>query len=317
MKPGSKKKIAIKLAEFNRLKELMAESDHLELINKSLDHAQSTKLAADIREFRKKILSRLKALKAEMAAAREEEAAQRTRALQPLIKMIQRDCKTYVDAYRAAGKALYRGSSAHGDAYVGRSWEKRLTLDSPGAAQEYYDFALDQMGITAKRANSIFATSTVNQASNYGKLYAIFPKDSAAFSWAAKPAGKDITLAIDLVVNKQFLDVLSKSVKAYLIKAGKDPHQFSIYDLVWEEKYSDLIRALKDIRYPDLNRVTMDALVDVDKIKKKYGPTDQDLIRAIRSGHEVLISGEYYAVSWGHTSRTIFAALGLKHPRGA
>jgi hypothetical protein len=316
LKPGSKKKIQLKIKEIARLKKLYQESNQLAGLGRELGAVESKALLSDIAELQKKVVARLKVLAQEIKAVKAEEQSRRTDTLQPLIKMINRDCQKYIKAFRTAGKALYRGSKDHGAAFAGRSWVGRATLDSSEHAQAYYDAALDQMGIAAKRGNSIFATSDPSHAGNYGTIYVVFPKDSAAFSWARKKAGKDITLYSGDLIDGKFADDLNKKVNEYLESKGKDQDIYGhlVYDILHSDGFGELIRYLKKIRFPGINAVTIDRVIDVKKIMKMYAPTDQDLASAIKSGHEVLISGEYYAVKFDENGAAVLDALGIKHP---
>lgn len=309
MKPGAKKRIEIKIKELHNLKKLMDESHDLARLADRLNPNASMSLMADIKQFRGKVIKRINILKKEIKALRAEEKVLRIKALQPLIKKIQQDCKTYVAAFRAAGSALYRGSNDHGAAFVGRSWEDRRTLDSSQTAQEYYDAALKMMGIKALRSNSIFTTGRSGAASSYGQVYVIFPKDGANFSWASSNLGRDNTLDISFIINGKALTALEKSVDKHL-----NHYSTEVTDTVYDDGFEALTRFLKKIKYPGIKNVTIDKIIDLNRIKKMYKPTDKDLTKAIRSGHEVLISGEYYAVKFDETGEAVLDALGIKHP---
>lgn len=186
-------------------------------------------------------------------------------------------------------------------------------MDSSHNAQVLYDHALTKMGIKALRSNSIFTSSDVDQASSYGSTYIIFPVDGAEYSWTKN--AKDLTLDTGYVVNDKFLNKLDGDVHKYIKKIGKE---FVIYFDAEDEFYDDgiegLIRTLKRIKYPNVNKVTMDALVDMQTIKTKYAPTNKEIPVAIKKGYEILVNGEYIAVKY-RIGKDVLKILGISVPK--
>jgi hypothetical protein len=182
-------------------------------------------------------------------------------------------------------------------------------MDSSNEAQTIFDGILAEEGIDALRRNSIFTTGSIDQASNYGELFIIFPRDGFKFSWCTKKAGRDITLDLYTMIDKKATNALDRDVAKHLKSKFVD---FGSFDMILEEGFDDLISELKRIKYPKVAEITIDKLINIDAIKKHYGPTNQNFPAAVKSNHEVLIRGEYYAVSYGTYGQPLLELLGIK-----
>ena len=71
---------------------------------------------------------------------------------------------------------------------------------------------------------------------------------------------------------------------------------------------------LRDNKYPAaaLKKITLDKLIDYNHIKNEIGPTNKDFVKALESGHEVLINGEYYAFELSKFNDILSGLLGIK-----
>ena len=71
--------------------------------------------------------------------------------------------------------------------------QNRAPRDSSRTVQQYFNQCLKQLGFTALRSNSIFATSDYDHAEKFGDPYAIFPLDNrSAYTYTNQ---YDITLS--------------------------------------------------------------------------------------------------------------------------
>jgi hypothetical protein len=95
--------------------------------------------------------------------------------------LIKRDCTKFVEAYRRSGKFLYRGVVAAAgmdlSAFSANIRQDRKPVDMPAGLHSFINSAMIKAGITAHRGNSIFCTTDVDTADNWGYLFAIFVKD--------------------------------------------------------------------------------------------------------------------------------------------
>lgn len=116
---------------------------------------------------------------------------------QHLAQLLKTQCGDYLDIFSNAGKVLYRGTDPGlPQAFSGRSRDDRKPKDSNPTAHRLVDIALTELGIAARRGNSLFTTSDQNLAAEFGVIYIIIPKNSAVYSWSNE---QDITLSPSIV----------------------------------------------------------------------------------------------------------------------
>ena len=187
-------------------------------------------------------------------------------------------------------------SDTSAKAFVGRSWNKREPKDSDAEAQALYDKILAKSGFKALRSNSIFTTTEIWQASEYGELYYIFPKNGFAYHW--NKHNQDLVLESlgDLLDIEKFervtLDVENWYYKTYKKELNwkyEDPYE-ALYDF---KGFQKKVIALK---YPKAKDIQIEKFVDMDVIKNDIGPTQTNFDKGLNSGNEMVIAGEYYAV---------------------
>jgi len=100
---------------------------------------------------------------------------------------IEQNCDEFLKSAIAENKFLYRGQNdAKSLIFVGYPRDNREPKDSNLDAQKLMDKYLKLKGFKALRSNSIFTSSDYMQASNFGKVYAIFPKNGFTFTWSTK-----------------------------------------------------------------------------------------------------------------------------------
>lgn len=114
---------------------------------------------------------------------------------------IEKNCSEYLSAVKEAnGKLLFRGQDdASHSVFVAHPRADRKPRDSDPDAQQLIDKYLSALGFKALRSNSLFATSSVSQASEYGTPYAIFPKNGFKFTWSTKHKDLVINSVSDVV----------------------------------------------------------------------------------------------------------------------
>lgn len=171
------------------------------------------------------------------------------------IQLVETNCSFVLPYIKKTRKFLYRGyMQKQLTAFKGQSRNNRQPLSFDIDIANKLDDMFDYEGILAKRSNSIYCTSSIDNAGFYtnykpgsmggpkvhSNVYIIFPINGFHFSWASKTS-----------------DLFG------------DWSAWSDSPMLRNNEYDELI--------------------------EKYGITDRDLGMAIRSGHEILISGQYYA----------------------
>ena len=195
LKPGEKKKLDIKATKLKiaKITQIKAELEKLSSANiltkyfNKPDAFANQQLVAKMAEFHKILNAEETKLRAELEKATQTAMATQAKSFGPLVQTIQTECSQALKAFKSTGKILLRGvkkGKSNAPAYVGRSWNERKTMNSEPEGQKVFDYALQKMGISALRSNSIFTTSDSNQAGGYGNLYIIIPKNGFQFSWS-------------------------------------------------------------------------------------------------------------------------------------
>jgi hypothetical protein len=70
----------------------------------------------------------------------------------------------------------------------------------------------------------------------------------------------------------------------------EDPYD-AAYDI------DGFMKALAKLKYPKAKSITLNKLINFDYIKHELEATNKDFLGAVNSGGEVMIAGEYYAIS--------------------
>ena len=227
---------------------------------------------------------------------------------------IERDCKQYLDIVKQAGNFLYRGEGGGPPPMVlASSRQNRAPRDSSRTVQQYFDQCLKQLGFTALRSNSIFATSDYDHAEKFGDPYAIFPLDNrSAYTYTNQ---YDITLSsstITYMINHKKLrpvvdelvarlrllpDVENLAIPSTIIRKINGVSNRSTVLNTLEKFRDEYIEAGAD---PAWFNIDISQFIDKDEFDLHYDPANKNLQYAIRNQYEVYITGEYYAVMWNY-----------------
>jgi hypothetical protein len=245
---------------------------------------------------------------------------------------IARDCRQYLAAVKTAGKWLLRGHKRGKDAYMAKTGNRQPKTSSQELS-DLFNSALLQLGFSAQRDNSIFATSIPIQAQSYGAVYIIFPIDGKSqFTYTnqhdlelyhiqqipLKNESNTQQIAAELIAwirqwVKKYPDAQKQLNLMYPPFAGLQPTdtleeimekveefceemeipmpRIPSYLTNWNNREDDLED--EDLEFGDID---LEAFVDM------YQPRKDHLEQALKSGVEVYISGEYYALlyrAWG------------------
>lgn len=103
------------------------------------------------------------------------------------MKLIESECSDALQACRSVKKLIFRGYKDDVPAaFKGKPFDKRKPTDTNVKTHEFLSDIFTAAGFKATRSNSIFCSGNSGQASGYGKIYIIFPKNGFAFNWSAK-----------------------------------------------------------------------------------------------------------------------------------
>ena len=293
LKPGQNKDLQIRI---NKVKGLEKLEDKVNVLIQALGKLaignNIKSLKKDFSELANKVQAEITATNKEIMAIKS--SSKSNPALTNLVKNIEKECSQVVSVYRKAGMVLFRGSRDMPVAFVGRSWTKRKPRNSLHKIQEIYDDILKKKGFKALRSNSIFTTADKHQTEEYGTAYIIFPKNGFSFHW--NQFWKDLTLdRPDEFFDIGYLENIMNEVGEWMYdKTGKEFYLGHPYEVV--NDLESLIKKIKATKWPGSAKLTPDTFINYDFINKEIGPTDKNFLAGLKSGNEVMISGEYYAV---------------------
>lgn len=186
------------------------------------------------------------------------------------VSFIEKNCTDILELYRNYGKYFYRGInisigfhsiSKNSNIYFGKAPENRRPIDTPFWMQKQLDIQLNGAGFKALRSNSIFCIGNKTAAFGYGEAYMIFPVNGFDYSWCNS--------AVDLF--KEFIQANFKCP--------------------WEDSPSRTEKEEADKFKEDIYRMSPQEFIEY------YGFKDNDLSHALVKEHEVLIHGDYVAIS--------------------
>ena len=323
LKPGEKKNLDIKavklkIAKLETMKKELVKLEYAKNMTNPSGSFANKALTAKMAEFHAMLNAEETKLRGDLEKATAASLEKQAASYGPLIQTIKKECSEVLKIYKTTGEVLFRGlkkSKSNSPAYVGRSWADRKALNSEQEGQKVFDYIIEKMGISALRRNSIFTTTNFVQAEEYGNLYIIIPKNGFQFSWAIHEG--DLIIDDTRVLYKsEVLDKIMDNIDA-LVDKGKMADSAAGYEwseILQFEGYERAIEYLKDHKYPAaaLKQITLDKLIDYKHVKNKIGPTNKDFVKALESGHEILINGEYYAFELSKFKDVLSGLLGLK-----
>jgi hypothetical protein len=162
---------------------------------------------------------------------------------------------------------------------------------------------LAQLGVQALRSNSIYTTSSYGFASAYGhNVYIIFPKNGFHFLSTNK---RDLILERwSQLMDPHKLKALWQELDEWgqaNVPNWSDTGMSRAYRF---QEYDYLLRQVKEnfgwegnpLKLPEKFNIEETDYVTPESVEAEYEPNTTDLPEAIRSGRELLISGEYWAL---------------------
>lgn len=216
--------------------------------------------------------------------------------VKPKSVLVQKDIKfekllTAIDKYSSdflpdmisTKKFLYRGQRISGkpDIFIGASSTFRASVDDESSftAQIAADILLQVAGISARRSNSIFCVSNLEDASVWGNPYIIFPVNGSSYAWSKAMTNTSV----------DFYDYPNDE-KAYL----------TLSDYLEEEEENIGFDGIKKI---DADFIIEDAGLTFESLQlaaKKFVDLNQifttGINEALTMDHDIWFNGKYIAV---------------------
>lgn len=223
--------------------------------------------------------------------------------IEQAFREIKQNCSQAIKLYKTQRSLMYRGlKGTNVDAFKSYSRSDRKPSDSAIGLHELYNLALQTVGIKARRDNSIFVSGNYSQAREYGNVYVIFPVDGFNYSWS--------TVVDDVVLDQEDTDIwndeavneLRNGITAWINEKGiKGKPDFLMYRGLKESlalvPWKKVINDLYLVGYPGVAELRQNDFIDFGKFFDNYDPRASDLERALKTDHEILINGGYYAVN--------------------
>jgi hypothetical protein len=272
------------------LKDAITKSDDLMKLFK-----QDVELQTNLNQLQDRITRRVEIL--------HKVKARPTAGMARMWDILERECSEFIPAMQQAGRVLYRGTKDDVRQYEGRSREDRQVKDSNPEISRTFDEMLAALGVKALRSNSIYTTSSYGFASGYGwNVYLIFPKNGFNFLSTNKR---------DLILDKwpQLMDPdklreLWLELDAWGHANVSDWTNTTIGRMIRYKEFEYIYRYVKEhfnygnnsMGLPDKYNIKEEEWITPEGIKDLFEPNTTDLVSAIKSGNELLINGEYWAL---------------------
>lgn len=253
-----------------------------------------------------------------------------TAKINQLLDKIETECSDIVSAIKKTKRFLYRGVKYSPPSFIGRSREDRKSKDSADFSQQVFDVFLKAFGFDAGRGNSIFCSTRPGQASGYGSIYYIFPKNGYEFLYTSND---------DLIMGSDYWDnyVNESAAKKFLLELrdwlyNEEPN---INDDYYAGEFRELngylhdLNNIQDYRFKRLvndmrrelpmyiveklpekfnlrNPIIYARLLDGNKVFRDLRPNSTDIEHYLenRTG-EINIAGVYYALKKSEFARYV------------
>lgn len=188
--------------------------------------------------------------------------------------IIEKECSQFVSEMKKAKRLLFRGIDAKHDVFYGKPHVNRIPTDTNSGIQRKIDKLLLIAGFKALRSNSIFATSSVGQAEEYGEPFFIFPKNGYSFTWSSKHSDwvPDLqSLGIKTVdwtninydVIEDFIDIISNLDEVFETYDNPE-NKILIKKIKNYPNYKNVIKTLNNVGG------TIENLEDDEELEEKY-----------------------------------------------
>lgn len=216
-------------------------------------------------------------------------------------RLVLDHCSDFYNTIKGSDNLLYRGFNSlnnkkfitdsifYGTSRTDRKPRSNMSLKF----QQLYDNYLFSKGIKALRRNSIPTISDVNATLRFGNSYIIFPCNG--FEWSTQDvrdvgaSHHDDLLDRNTTSTLEFLD--KEKIKSFEIEWG--------IEFDWNKPWAtNEYRAY--LAHTDKGDLDIEDYVNQEKMNylldHHYNASNKDLVKAMTSHREILISGSYYAI---------------------
>lgn len=321
IEPGQRKAIQLQIDKYERaIRDI--ESQEANLSDLDSDTYKIAGAEKELEDLKQAYQKHVDDLKSKLASAKQGKGAD---SFEKYMAAIVRHCPTIVNACKSTGKLLYRGTKEDAPAFYGKPFNERVAKDSSSIMHGAWNHAMDQIGVVARRDNSIFTTTSRSLASNFGtQVYIVFFRDPFHFTWS--DTDRDLVLSTEMMIRmvnpetvKEIMgyvwqnDELREAYKTayryirmegstYEVEFNVDEYPIEIFNGIFKKyNFQDSFNALVQIlpklpsefqKYKDFN-----AWVDPQTVIEEFGlHIDEDLEGAFEKGYEITIRAEYYAI---------------------
>ncbi len=342
LKPGSKKEIKgslkAKTAALRRLEEKLQELQdrHDQLFIRYPDEMY------DNEEFMEKIRA-ADAVLQEIAAGVKGQMEQLQQSIEServksgksnFIAKLESECSEYLAMVRETQIWMFRGMhNEEKQIFMGMPRNNRNPMDSSHNFQLAFDRILKAKGFIALRSNSIFCTSSYEQAENYGHPFFILPINGFSYTWSqthddVQMGNYDLQKYIPTSTASKILKQTIAAANEYGSKKYKgrwetfewNSHSNATEIIDVEEALEEHFRGLTGNGYT-LSKVDLEfirsigvgAAISPALLLKDFKPTNKNFQEALRNEHEIYIHGPYYAVD-SDLSADLCRELGMDDP---
>jgi len=203
-----------------------------------------------------------------------------------IMDTISRECSIICDAIKKNHTFFYRGTNSPkeesfimDDIFVSASRTDRKPRDSNHVEHDFCNHGLTLLGYKVNRSNSIAVTSDAHQCQTYGKVYMIFPKNGFHYAHCNR---KDMMSFVDS----------DGHIRHFTKTKYKELYNSLGNTLTTANDVAMFLNTLQDNKYNDFVKSFWQYKIEIYEYVE-----DTNLDKAITDGNEVMISGEYYAIS--------------------
>ena len=300
LEPGEQKPL-----ENIQLRDLWRIKDRIEMLRKSINQSgdlryrfqKDTQLQDSLHRLEDRLYKKIRMLT--------KAQGRPTASMMKMFTLLETECSEFLQSMQQAGKLLFRGTRDEDYQFEGRSRLDRRPKDSNPAISETFDQMLSELGVQALRSTSIYTTTSRSFATGYGyNLYMIFPKNGFNFLQTNK---KDLILDDwHLLVDPDKLKDLYLELDAWGNANNPEWDKSVLHDAIESKQWKRVSALIRNNFSWEENSYGLPAQFDIrgrekdyvtsEWVQQEFKPNTTDLVNALRSDHEILINGEYWAL---------------------
>lgn len=204
--------------------------------------------------------------------------------------IVSTECSEIVGTYKRAKGFIYRGVETNHAAFKANISKTRDPLFLDMDIHKKVNKIMAEMGFDAHRGNSIFTSSSPTMARAWGTSYIVFPHNGFEYTWFKNKTRGYVFNTLEYITDDALETYEEKFIPSY-----ED----------YEERDVAIRAAAKSKQYKEFEKQYIkDALI-------KLSPTNKNLVSAIQTNRELLITGDYYYAIHISFETKIKKALGI------